>query len=166
MFKVYHKCRVNACFNKAYDKMGAQIKVGHYMRKILLMICLSVFPLYATELNWVDSYKDAISKAKSDKKNIMVLITTSSCRWCRKLELETLVDKSVIKRLNSDYVSLHVTRGKDEYPSFLQAPGVPTTYFLDADGKPIIKRVMGYWNVEDYLSFLDDVDYKLGRKEY
>jgi len=136
------------------------------MRSFLLIISLSVFSLYAAELNWADSYKDAVSKAKNDKKNIMVLITTKTCRWCRKLESETLVDKNVIERLNKDYISLHITRGEGEYPDFLEAPAVPATYFLDVDGNPLIKRVMGYWNVEDYFSFLDDVDYKLGRKEY
>jgi aspartyl-tRNA(Asn)/glutamyl-tRNA(Gln) amidotransferase subunit B len=68
--------------------------------------------------------------------------------------------------INKDYISLRVTRGKDDYPESLEAPGVPTTYFLDNKGNPIIRKVMGYWNIEDYLSFLDDVDYKLGRKEY
>jgi len=136
------------------------------MRIIVLMISLSVFSLYAAQLNWADSYEDAVLKAKQDKKNIMLLITTNSCRWCRKLESETLIDKDVVQRLNKYYISLHVTRGEDNYPRHLEAPGVPTTYFLDVKGKPIIKKVRGYWNAEDYLSFLDDVDYKLGRKEY
>ena len=136
------------------------------MIKFLLMICLSVFHLYATEINWANSYADAMTKAKHEKKNVMVLITTHTCRWCRKLESETLVEKLVIKRLNKDYISVHITRGEGDYPSSLEAPGVPATYFLNQEGQPIIKRVMGYWNVEDYLSFLDDVDYKLGRKEY
>jgi len=136
------------------------------MRLFLLSICLGLISLYGSGLNWADSYADAIAKAKSENKNVMLLITTHTCRWCRKLESETLVDESVTARLNRDYISVHVTRGEDEYPESLNAPGVPATYFLNAEGEPIIKRVMGYWNVEDYSSFLDDVDYKLGRKEY
>ena len=136
------------------------------MRFFLLSICLGLFSLYAAELNWADSYADAIAKAKEQKKDVMLLITTNTCRWCRKLESETLADISVINRLNKDYISVHVTRDEDDYPKSLEASGVPTTYFLNIKGEPIIKRVMGYWNVEDYSSFLDDVDYKLGRKEY
>lgn len=127
---------------------------------------MGLFSLYAAELNWADSYADAIAKAKEQKKDVMLLITTNTCRWCRKLESETLADISVINRLNKDYISVHVTRDEDDYPKSLEASGVPTTYFLNIKGEPIIKRVMGYWNVEDYSSFLDDVDYKLGRKEY
>jgi len=136
------------------------------MRFFLLTICFAVFSLYGAEINWADSYADAMVKAKQENKNVMVLITTHSCRWCRKLESETLMDEGIIARLNKDYILVHVTRGEDDYPDSLNAPGVPATYFLSAEGEPIIKRVMGYWNVEDYNSFLDDVDYKLGRKEY
>ena len=136
------------------------------MNKILILISLCVFSLFANELNWANSYKEALVQAKTENKNVMILITSHTCRWCRKLESETLTNEDIIKRMNKDYISVHVTRGEDDYPEALEAPGVPATYFLNSDGKPIIKKVMGYWNAEDYASFLDDVDYKLGRKEY
>jgi len=136
------------------------------MYKVLILLCVSFLSLHAADLNWANSFKEALVQAQAEDKQMMVLITTETCRWCRKLESETLTDETVINRLNKDYVSVHLTRGVDEYPRYLSAPGVPATYFLDRAGQPIIKRVMGYWNVEDYLSYLDDVDYKLGKKEY
>jgi len=136
------------------------------MKKILIILCINVFTLFGAELNWAGSYKEAIIKAKTENKNVMLLITTKSCRWCKKLESETLSDNSIVSRMNKDYISIHVTRGEGGYPEELVATGVPASYFLNSDGKPIIKKVLGYWNVEDYHSFLDDVDYKLGRKEY
>ena len=136
------------------------------MIKILLILSLSLLSLHAADLNWAKSYQDAVSKATEQKKNIMLLVTTKTCRWCRKLESTTLKDESVVSRLEKDYVSVHVTRDVDEYPCHLKVKGVPTTFFLDVSGKPIIKKVIGYWNVEDYLSYLDDVEYKLGKKEY
>jgi len=135
------------------------------MYRFLILLCLSFASLHAAEVLWVDSFKEALAKAQAENKNLMVLITTETCRWCRKLESETLKDGSVISRLNKDYVSVHLTRDVDEYPRYLNAPGVPATHFLDRAGQPIIKRVMGYWNAEDYNSYLDDVDYKLGKKE-
>lgn len=139
---------------------------SHFMNKIFLLLLLASFSLHAGEIIWANSFKEALAKAKKEDKNLMVLITTESCRWCRKLESQTLTDDAVISRLNRDYVSVHLTRNVDEYPRYLNAPGVPATYFLDRTGQPIIKRVMGYWNVEDYLSYLNDVDYKLGKKKY
>ena len=136
------------------------------MNKILILVSLYVSVMFANELNWADSYKQALLQAKAENKNVMILITSETCRWCRKLESETLTNADVIARMNKDYISVHVTRDIDDYPKSLKAPGVPATYFLNSDGEPIIKKVMGYWNVEDYTSFLDDVDYKLGKKEY
>jgi len=136
------------------------------MAKLWILLCLGFLSLHAAELNWAKSYNEAVKKAKIEKKNIMLLVTTKTCRWCRKLEATTLQDEDVVSRLNRDYVSVHVTRDEDEYPSDLEVKGVPTNFFLDVLGKPIVKKVVGYWNVEDYLFYLDDVDYKLGRKKY
>lgn len=136
------------------------------MKKILILLCTVFLSLGAAEINWVDEYEEAVAKAKLENKNIMLLITTNTCRWCRKLEATTLQDEAVISRLNKDFVSVHATRDFDDYPLHLQARAVPTTYFLDTNSQPIIRKVMGYWNAEDYLSYLDDVDYKLGRKKY
>lgn len=121
--------------------------------------------LQASELNWAGSFKEALTLAQKEDKNMMVLITTETCRWCRKLESQTLTDETVITRLNKDYISVHLTRDVDNYPHYLEVSGVPTTYFLNRAGQPLIKKVMGYWNVEDYMSYLDDVDYKLGKKD-
>lgn len=136
------------------------------MKKILILLSLSLFSLYGADLDWAGSYKEAIAKATEQKKSVMLLVTTETCRWCRKLESTTLKDDNVVARLQKDYVSVHVTRDVDDYPCHLKVKGVPTTFFLDVSGKPIIKKVVGYWNAEDYFSFLDDVDYKLGKKEY
>ena len=136
------------------------------MKKILILLGLGLLSLYAADLNWAGSYKEAVAKATEQKKSVMLLVTTETCRWCRKLESTTLKDENVVARLKKDYVSVHVTRDVDDYPCHLKVKGVPTTFFLDANAKPLIKKVIGYWNAEDYLSFLDDVDYKLGKKEY
>ncbi len=136
------------------------------MKKLFILLCLGFLSLHAAELDWAGSYQEAVQKAIKQQKNVMLLVTTTKCRWCRKLESTTLRDERVIKRLEKDYVSVHVTRDVDDYPEDLKVRGVPSTFFLDVNGKPIIKKVLGYWNVEDYLSFLDDVDYKLGRKTY
>ncbi len=136
------------------------------MKKIFILLSLGLFSLYAAELDWADSYKEAVAKAGEQNKNVMLLVTTETCRWCRKLESTTLKDEKVVARLQKGYISVHVTRDVDDYPCHLKVKGVPTTFFLDVSGKPLIKKVIGYWNAEDYLSFLDDVDYKLGKKEY
>ena len=136
------------------------------MRKILILLSLGLLSMHAIDLEWAQSYKEALSKAKKEKKNVMLLVTSETCRWCRKLENTTLVDKDVVQRLQKDYVVVQATRGEGTYPKVLKVGPVPATFFLDVNGKLIIKKVVGYWSAEDYLSYMDDVDFKLGKKKY
>ena len=130
------------------------------MMKILIFVCITAATLFGEGINWAHSYAEAKERAAKEEKNILLLITTESCRWCRRLESTTLEDERVVKRINDEYVAVHVTRGKDKYPEDLVARRVPMSYFLKADGE-VIHDMMGFWNVEDYLSVLDDAAYEL-----
>ena len=124
------------------------------MKKIVLMAFLTAH-LFGAEIAWNDTFDQAQAKAKRESKPLLVLITSEQCRWCRKFEATTLQDESVISRLNSKFVAVHVTRDKSVYPKTLSAPMVPMNYFLDGNGK-VIYSIPGYWPVEDYQSILDD----------
>ena len=132
--------------------------------RIILTTLIFVFSLHAVELNWLHSYKEALTKAKKEQKNVMLLVTSERCGWCRKLEKTTLKDEKVIERLNKNYIVVHLNRGEGDYPDSFKVSSVPATLFLRVDGTLIIKKVVGYWSSEDYLSYLDDVDYKLGKR--
>ncbi len=136
------------------------------MKKIFTLLILSFLSLQALELEWTGSYREALSLAKQENKSVMVLVTSESCGWCRRLERVTLKDADVIKRLNRDYILFQATRGEGTYPESFRVGAVPASLFLKADGSLIINKVIGFWSAEDYLSYLDDVDYKLGKKQY
>ena len=96
----------------------------------------------------------------------MVLITQDNCRYCLRMKNTTFKDPEVIKRIKEKYIFVEVNRHKDEYPkSYLTVYGVPTTYFLYKNGLKIMSGVGGYWNKEDFFSFMDDADYKVKKKE-
>lgn len=135
------------------------------MKKIFILLYLSLSILQAGELEWESSYAKAKLKAQEKNKSIMLLVTSKSCKWCRKLENTTLKDKKVIEHLSKDYVLVHLRRCDKNYPEHIKVGSVPATFFLDAKGNLIIKRVVGYWNAEDYLSYMNDVDYKLGKRK-
>lgn len=128
--------------------------------RIFWMAVMAALSLGASEIRWAHSFAEAQERAHREEKNILLLITTESCRWCRRLESSTLTDRRVADRINAEYVAVHLTRGKDDYPAHLVAPRVPMSYFLKPDGE-VIHDMMGYWNVEDYLSVLDDAAYEL-----
>lgn len=123
--------------------------------KKLALLALLMANLLAGDIAWNDTYEQAQAKAKKESKPLLVLITSEQCRWCRKFEATTLQDEDVISKLNSKFVTVHVTRDKSIYPKNLTAKMVPMNYFLDANGK-VIYSMPGYWPVDDYQSILDD----------
>ena len=129
---------------------------GDKMKLILTMLALSV-ALFAGEACFTNDYKEAIKKAKLENKDVYMLITSETCGWCRKFELITLNNKETMDMLKKSYVLLHVTRDKDYIPEHFTAKRVPKHYFLTKDEKEIYS-FLGYWNPEDFRSFLSDIE--------
>ena len=132
--------------------------------RIIMIISMLTFSLFASEIKWNDSFEAAKAKAQKEDKLIYVVITSETCRWCRKLESETLDEQKIINNLNSKYSAVALTRDKDSYPPCLKAPMVPMSYFLTPEGT-VLYSVPGYWNEEDYLSMMGDVERKYKKQQ-
>ena len=129
-----------------------------------MIISMLTLSLFAGEIKWNDSFEAAKAKAQKEDKIIYALITSETCRWCRKLESETLDEQKIINNLNSKYSAVALTRDKDSYPPCLKAPMVPMSYFLTPEGT-VLYSVPGYWNEEDYLSMMGDVERKYKKQQ-
>ena len=126
------------------------------MKKILILhIFLGLF-LSLNALEWQDEYDDARIKAVKEDKIIYAFIVSNSCRWCRKMEETTMVEKSIIKRLEKNFAVVELIRGFDSYPDTLTTKMVPKHFFFTPDEKKIY-TIPGYWDAEDFGSILDDV---------
>ncbi len=132
--------------------------------RILLLMTLFIGALFANEIAWNKSFDAAKIKAEKENKIIYAVITSETCRWCRKLEKETLKKKKVIQNLNRKYSAVALTRGKDKYPPCLKAPMVPMSYFLTPEGN-VLYSVPGFWSEEDYLSMMADVERKYQKQQ-
>lgn len=132
--------------------------------RIVLLTTLFIGSLFASEIAWNDSFEAAKAKAQKEDKIIYAVITSETCRWCRKLEKETLKEKKIISNLNSKYSAVALTRGKDTYPPCLKAPMVPMSYFLTPEGT-VLYSVPGFWTGEDYLDMMKDVERKYKKQK-
>jgi len=128
------------------------------MNKIILGLLLLSSTLFSVE--WVKDIDTALTVAKKEHKNIMVLVEGENCRWCKKMKHRTLSDESVEKKLEK-YVVVKVMREDGNAMSVLpQVQGVPTIFFMK-ENKAVIEEVIGYFNVEDFLSYIGDVEKKV-----
>ncbi len=128
------------------------------MNKIILGLLLLSSTLFSVE--WVKDIDTALTLAKKEHKNIMVLVEGENCRWCKKMKHRTLSDETVEKRLEK-YVVVKVMREDGNAMSVLPPiQGVPTIFFMK-ENKAVIEEIIGYFNVEDFLSYIDDVEKKV-----
>lgn len=124
-----------------------------------LIVTLFVLSGTLLAVDWVKDINTALETAKKENKNVMVMVEGEHCRWCKKMKGRTLSDGAVEKRLEK-YVLVKVMR--DDNTAMAKLPpidGVPTIFFMKED-KAIIEKVVGYFNVEDFISYINDVEKK------
>jgi thioredoxin-related protein len=130
------------------------------------------------------SFEEALAKAKTDNKRVIVDIYTDWCGWCKKMdkdvygnsEIKKIVKKSfVLVKLDAESRELISYKGKKytgaELAAYFEATGYPTTIFLEPDGSVIkftydsstMKNIPGYFKKDDFkkiLIFFRDGKYK------
>ncbi|WP_281951254.1 thioredoxin family protein [Nitrosophilus kaiyonis] len=133
------------------------------MKKILLLI-LFISSLFS-QINWQNSYKNALNLAKKTKKPLLVFMQRLNppCRWCEKMKNTTLKDEKIANIINKYFIPVKIVREKKNYPNFLKSKYVPAIFILDFNEKPITK-IVGYWDVNDFESDLRYILKKLNSK--
>lgn len=96
-------------------------------------------------VNWFAWGEDALQKAKSENKPILVSIGYSACHWCHVMERESFENESVAAVMNAHFICIKVDREErpdvdSVYMDAVQAMGVrggwPLNVFLLPDAKP------------------------------
>jgi thioredoxin-related protein len=132
--------------------------------KVFLIVAFLLSSLYAGDIEWQKTYDDALNKAKEQNKLLFVFITSTDCKFCKKLKETTLKDDVIVNNINKDYASVIVFKDDGSYPAKLEAQATPMLYFLDKD-ENIIDYSLGYWNAFDFKFILKDVKKRLNKKD-
>ena len=96
-------------------------------------------------VNWYPWGEEALQKARSEDKPILLSVGYSACHWCHVMERESFEDEEIADLMNQYFVSIKVDR--EERPDidaiYMQAVqaltkkgGWPMTVFLTPDGRP------------------------------
>ena len=127
------------------------------MNKIVLGFLLLSSMLFSIE--WSKDLDTAYALAKKEHKNIMVLVESENCRYCKKLKHRTLSDEAVEKRLEK-FVTVKVMREDASAMSVLpEVKGVPTIFFMNEE-RVISDEILGYVDVEDLIYYINDIEKK------
>ena len=122
-----------------------------------------VFNLYASsskfieEMKYETNYDIALEKAKENNKIIMMVASTNSCPWCRKLERQTLKKDEINTIIQENFIALSVDQDLKNYPDKFEVKVVPTIYFINSKDESVIKKVLGYQNKKEFSKILEEI---------
>src|SRR5260370_30706252 len=96
-------------------------------------------------VDWYAWGPDALARAKSENKPIMLSIGYSACHWCHVMERESFENEQIAQLINENFVPIKVDREErpDLHQIYMDAVqmipgrgGWPLTMFLAPDGRP------------------------------
>ena len=98
-------------------------------------------------VDWHPWGEEALQKAKSENKPILLSIGYSACHWCHVMEKESFENEDIAALMNENFINIKVDREErpdlDEiYMNAVQMltgrGGWPMTVFLTPEGKPFL----------------------------
>lgn len=101
---------------------------------------------------------EAITRARTEQKPVMIDFITDWCRWCDTLDARTYSDATVADYINSAVVPIKIDAEKGEGIAIAKKYGVrayPTILLINANGEEI-DRLLGYIPPEPFLKSVKD----------
>ena len=107
----------------------------------------------AKKLGAENNYATAISKAKSEKKLLVMVVVKENCRWCEKLINKTLSEETVKSKLEN-YITLIVDKN-DDFPSDFKENFFPSIFYIDYSTQKSVYSNVGFVGKPCFLNDLN-----------
>jgi len=162
-----------------YPKLCSIKNNFSFMKKIFSVIMLLPALLTLAQAQGIEffhgTWPEALEKAKTEQKLIFVDAFASWCGPCKRMASTVFTEQEVGDYFNANFIPLKIDMEKPENAEFAGKYPVhayPTLYFIDAEGKVVIKNV-GAMSTEQILEFAKKalgatdpaVDYEKGYAE-
>lgn len=131
------------------------------MKNLLLIVLLSMvmfaqsYQEFALKYGYETNYEKALTRAKKEKKEILMVQVSNYCPWCRKLEKRTLADSKIDKAIHKDYIPLIVNRQEKTLHKRFDTPIIPVTYIIDYKDDSKFIDLRGYQGKNEFLTFIE-----------
>jgi len=109
---------------------------------------------FASEMKYETNYEEAVKKSKKLHKNIMLVLVSNYCPWCRKFEQRVLLKKEVNEIIQKNYIPLIINREKEPFPKEFDTGFTPIVHFIDYKTQKSYKNVIGYNNKDEFTYIL------------
>lgn len=103
------------------------------------------------------SFDEALSRARSERRLLLVDVYTDWCGWCKKLDREVFGDPRVAEAARELVaVRVNAEKGGEKVADRYDVQGYPTVLFLDGSGT-VVKKVEGYVDVDEMIKILSSL---------
>lgn len=110
-------------------------------------------------IQWKD-YTPGMAQARQENKSIFLYFHAPWCTYCTKLKKTTFQDEKVLDYLSDNFVSISVNTDVNQtLAQEWQVRGLPTMWFLEADGKKI-NQMPGFVEAGQLLKILEYIHTK------
>lgn len=109
---------------------------------------------FASEMGYETNYKEALKKSQKLKKNIMLVLVSNFCPWCRKFEQRVLLKSEVNEIVQKNYIPLILNKEKDPFPKEFDIGFTPIIHFIDYKTQKSYHNVIGYNNKDEFTYLL------------
>ncbi len=106
----------------------------------------------SVRVEWETDFPDAIKRAQSEGKPVLVNFYADWCVWCKRLDSTTLRDAKVAALLSDRFIPVQLDVDGDgrELSNEYHVDGLPTVLILDPSGREI-GRIPGYMAPTGFL---------------
>jgi thiol-disulfide isomerase/thioredoxin len=123
----------------------------------LAMTLLLSGPATSAGIKWERSFEEALKKAKTARKPILVDFWADWCGWCHRLDKTTYADPVVVRKAE-EFVAVKVntegSRKETEVAIRYDVQSLPTILFLSPEGHPV-HRLNGFQGPGQFPRTLD-----------
>jgi thioredoxin-related protein len=141
-----------------------ELKKGTSMKfricKMMLSIMLGAILIasanlaLAASIQWQSYSNSAFTKAKAQKKLVLVYVGSESCHWCAKMNNETFHSPAIINIISKKFIPVSVDMMSEPSISYkFDVRGTPTFIILDSNSQEV-SRTVGYQSTNEFQSYL------------
>jgi thiol:disulfide interchange protein len=107
-------------------------------------------------MKYQTNYDEAIKKAKKEKKPVMLVLSSSTCPWCRKMENQTLKNETINKQVQENFIPLALDKDTDSYPKEFTPQYIPTVLFINPNTGDYFDQSIGFKPVAKFQESLEE----------
>jgi thiol:disulfide interchange protein len=107
----------------------------------------------ATSVKWESSFEDAMKRAKSEGKPILIDFYTDWCTWCKEMDKTVYPNQQVIDQ-SQNWVMVKINGEKRaDVAKAYGVQGFPTVVFAENTGKPI-EILPGFAKANEFVTIM------------